>query len=653
MPETAFSEPVPFFLIIMAVILVTPILSEWLKLPGIVGLILGGMLIGPHVLGLLPAGEQEELLASIGLIYLMFSAGLEVNLAQFARLRWRSLTFGAITYLIPQVLGSLFGLWIGLDLLGAILLGSAFSSHTLIAFPIITRMGIARNEAVAVTVGATVFTDIAAFIVLAMVVGSGDGGSEGAYLPLLLPLLIIYAVLLLVGLPYLGRLFFRRFTSHTVEFQFVLVALLAAAFLAELIGVHAVVGAFLAGLAVNATISQHSPVSHRVLFMGEAFFIPIFLVYSGMITDPLAFIRGGQTVLLALGITVIAYVSKLIAAWLAARIFRYSIQELMTMWGLSHAQAAVTIPTLILGLAAGLFNQELFNAAILMILLTSITSPIIVQRFGRHLREPKPSEAKPKLFKRMLVPLSATPQENLLTLADLLANSQSGTLLACHPIRELYGKPIYPEGEKDLLESPLLDEPSRPVIRIKRIDRSVGRAILHAAEENDATSVLIGWRGETRLHETIFGTVVDEVVAGAGVPVLVAKLVQPLNGMRDIAMIIPPDTVSRLAARNGLRTVVEIGQALDIPIKIIADADFEPTLRAKLRDLQIDHPYTFSPLDGDVIQAALRHSDADTFILIPTTTSSRRFRSSLGRIPHHLSAACTGSLLVVCTPPTE
>ena len=179
MPEVLTHDPVAFFLIIMAVILVTPILSEWIHLPGIVGLILGGMLIGPHVTGLLSAGVQEELLASIGLIYLMFSAGVEVDLHQFNQLRMKSLLFGALTYLIPQILGSLFGLWIGLQPLGAILLGSAFSSHTLIAFPIITRLGIARNEAVAVTVGATVFTDIAAFVVLAVVLGTNGGGQIG------------------------------------------------------------------------------------------------------------------------------------------------------------------------------------------------------------------------------------------------------------------------------------------------------------------------------------------------------------------------------------------------------------------------------------------------------------------------------------------
>jgi hypothetical protein len=393
-------------------------------------------------------------------------------------------------------------------------------------------------------------------------------------------------------------------------------------------------------------------VANRVLFMGEAFFIPIFLVYSGMITDPLAFLSGGNIILLALGITAIAYLSKLVAAWAAARLFGYTRAEMLTIWGLSHAQAAVTIPTLILGLAAGLFSEDLFNAAILMILLTSISSPIIVQRFGKALHEAPVSTTRHKLFERVLVPVSANAQEHLFALADLLVNSQQGALIACHPIRELYGKAIYPDEEKVLLEAPELDEPSTPVLRVKRIDRSIPRAILNAAAENDASSILIGWRGEMRLHETIFGTVVDEVVANSEIPVLVAKLVQPLNGMKDIVMIVPPDNVSRQAARHGLRTVFSIAQALNIPIKILVEENFKAVIQAKVEDMRLRHPHELRALSGNVVDEAVRYSDEDTLILIPTVAASQRFRSSLGRLPHHLSAACEGSLLVVCSPAT-
>src|SRR5215216_4026067 len=424
------NEPVAFFLLIMSIILVTPLLSERVKLPGIVGIIIGGMLIGPHGFGLIEAGDRMEFLSTIGLVYLMFSAGLEVDINQFMRVRGRAVIFGLFTFLLPQLMGMGLGYILGLEPLGMVLLGSAFASHTLIAFPILTRLGVTRNEAVAVTTGATVLTDIGAFIILAVVLGARSGGLSITYFIQFFVLLSIFTALIILGLPRLGKFFFQRFSGRAIEFQFVIVVLFVAALGAELIGVHEVVGAFLAGLAINATLPRHSPVTGHVLFIGESFFIPVFLLYSGMITDPLSFLENRQTIVVALGVTIVAYVSKLIAAWVTARIFKYTKNEFWTVYGLSHAQAAVTIPTLVIGLENGLFDATLFNAAILMILLTSITSPLIVQRFGPDLPTVSVDDKPSPLFSRILVPIiDPRAQEQLLTLSVLLAKVNVGKVL--------------------------------------------------------------------------------------------------------------------------------------------------------------------------------------------------------------------------------
>ena len=403
------NDPVAIFLTIMAVLLITPLLSEGVRLPGIVGLILGGMLIGPYGFGLLAVDDRIELLSTIGLLYLMFSAGLEVNLAQFNRVRGRALVFGILTYMVPQLMGMALGMYLNLNWLGCILLGSAFSSHTLIAFPLLVKIGILGNEAIAVTVGATVLTDITAFVVLAGVLSATGGDFSAIYFAGLIVLLVVYAAAILVVVPRVGKLFFRHFKGRAVEFQFVLVILFLAGLSAELIGVHEVVGAFLAGLAINASLPHHSPVGERVLFLGESFFIPVFLMYSGMITDPLAFVVDGQTIVMALWVTLVAYLSKFVAAWAAGKIFGYSQAEMMTVYGLSHAQAAVTIPTLLIGVQTGLFSQMLFNAAILMILLTSITSPILVQRYGSQVQPEEQDQAPAQWFDRVLVSIGRRP----------------------------------------------------------------------------------------------------------------------------------------------------------------------------------------------------------------------------------------------------
>src|SRR5215208_1396349 len=208
------NEPVVFFLLIMSIILVTPLLSERVHLPGIIGIILGGMLIGPYGFKLVEAGDRMEFLSTIGLVYLMFSAGLEVDINQFLRVRGRSIVFGFFTFLLPQLMGMGLGYILGLEPLGMILLGSAFASHTLIAFPILTRLGITRNEAIAVTTGATVLTDIGAFIVLAVVLGARSGGLSVGYFVQLFILLSIFTLIIILGLPRLGKLFFQRFSGR-------------------------------------------------------------------------------------------------------------------------------------------------------------------------------------------------------------------------------------------------------------------------------------------------------------------------------------------------------------------------------------------------------------------------------------------------------
>lgn len=518
------NEPVAFFLLIMSIILITPLLSERLRLPGMIGIILGGMLIGPHGFHLIEAGDRIEFLATIGLVYLMFSAGLEVDVNQFMRVRARALIFGLITFSLPQLMGMGLGYLLGLDFLGMTLLGSAFASHTLLAFPILTRLGVTRNEAVAVTAGATVLTDIGAFIVLAVVLGAQSGGLSFGYFAQLFILLSLFTLAVMLGLPRLGKFIFQRLNGRAVEFQFVIVILFLAALTAELIGVHEVVGAFLAGLAINATLPRHSPVTGHVHFIGESFFIPIFLLYSGMITDPFAFLKNPQTMLIALGVTVVAYVSKFLAAWITGRIYKYTRAEFWTVFGLSHAQAAVTIPTLILGLETGLFSSDLFNAAILMILLTSITSPLVAQRFAPGLQTDSDDEKPLPLFGRVLVPVTEPrTQENLVALAALLARSSEGRVMAVSVAADSPVRENSFVAHRELLRRvpEILNDPESEIELIPRMAGSHAEGILHTAAERGASLIVMGWRGKAAQSRSVLGTVLDEVIWGSDTPVLV------------------------------------------------------------------------------------------------------------------------------------
>ncbi|MBK9927216.1 MAG: cation:proton antiporter [Anaerolineales bacterium] len=647
-----FNKPVGFFLLIMTIILITPLLSERVRLPGIVGIIIGGMLIGPHGFGLLQDNDRIQFLSTIGLVYLMFSAGLEVDINQFMKVRTRALVFGIITFTFPQLMGMGLGYILGLDWLGMILLGSAFASHTLIAFPILTKLGVTRNEAIAVTTGATVLTDIGAFIVLAVVLGakSGDGISVGYFIQLLV-MLTIFTAAIIFGLPRLGKLIFQKLTGRALEFQFVIVALFVAAFTAELIGVHEVVGAFIAGLAVNSMLPRHSPVTGHVLFIGESFFIPIFLLYSGLITDPLTFLKSPQTIIVAIGVTIVAYVSKLVAAWVTAKIYKYTRSEFWTVYGLSHAQAAVTIPTLVIGLNTGLFDTTLFNAAILMILLTSITSPLIVQRFAPTLRVADVDNGHIPLFGRILVPIADVKQaEGLVMLASLLARQSNGKVLAVSVARDMgLANDSSFHIHKDMLGRvyEALNDPETELELIPRIAASHAQGILHTANETSASLILMGWRGRRTLRENVLGSVLDEVVWGSDTPVMIGKLELPLNSMQRVIFIIPAKAVPLIVLRRMLEANLMLAKSLGIPLVLRPDKSYLQAAEALLTSLDSDHPVSIEPLVDQLKPAALEQESIDNFIVVPGFGSRKRVADTLGNLPEQLAKSFDGNLAIL------
>jgi len=645
-------EPVPVFLTIMAVILITPLISKRARLPGIIGLILGGLLVGPHALGLLTTSLTIELLATVGLVYLMFSAGLEIDLRQLGRVRNKALVFGLLTFAIPQLGLTALGRALGFGWASSILLGSTFASHTLIAYPILSRLGIVRNEAIAVVVGATVFTDVASLLVLAIVAGTQSGGVSALSLVRLIGLMIGYTLLVLLGLPRVGKWFFRRFSSRDVEFQFVLVALFVAALLAELIGMHAIVGAFLAGLAINATLPAHSAVGGQILFLGESLFIPMFMIYVGLIINPLAFVTDRQALLLGLAMTAGVYVTKFAAAWVTSCIFRYSRDELLTFWGLSQAQAAATVATILVGVEIGLFPMAVFNGVILSILCTCITSPLLVQRFGSRLHPTEAPHEKKPLFDRILVPI-ANPQteEHLLTLADILSRSAEGTLLPLHVAKEVNGRVVGLEHQQRLLERvpEILKHPETRIQPVRRVAVSIARGILHAAIENEASLIIIGWHGKPTFSQGIFGSVLDKVIWNATVPVLVGRLTIPINAVKRVVLVAPPNSLTLGLARKTLEVVLAIARAINVPLLIMATRRYAVRLRDELGKLGLEQPYKIAYLE-EAIRDVVDEAGPQDLILVTTMGSRLRFRSSLGDIPEQLAAAMPGPIVVIHYP---
>ena len=379
-------EPVTTFVLLLAIVLIVPPIFERLRLPGLVGLLAAGALFGSSGLGWLRAdSETMTLLSDIGKIYLMFVAGLEIHLALFQKTRNRSMAFGAATFALPLLGGIGVGLVLGYGWLAAVLIGSLLASHTLLAYPIVQQLGVVSNEAVTVTVGATIFTDVVALLVLAICLGINQGDFSTVKLLTLLGSLALYAIAVLVGLKRLGQLFFRKTgQDEGNQFLFVMLSVFLCALVAQLIGVESIIGAFLAGLAINSIVGD-GPVKEKTEFLGSVLFIPMFFVAMGLLLDLEVFESLLSFIEVPLLIVSTLLVTKLLAALLMRQLFGYSWPQTWTMWSLSVPQVAATLAAALVGYEAEIINAQVFNSVILLMLVTSILGPLVTARTARQI----------------------------------------------------------------------------------------------------------------------------------------------------------------------------------------------------------------------------------------------------------------------------
>ena len=387
-------NPVLVFSILLFIILLSPIILRKLKIPGIIGLILSGVLIGPNGLGLIGARTMEaegsiKLFATIGLLYIMFMAGLELDLRQFKRYFNKSLGFGVLTFIIPLALGyPLCTEILHLSPLAALLTASMFSTHTLVAYPIVSKFGLTKHPAVAITVGGTILTDTAVLIILAIISSATKGQLDFSFWMRLLTSLLMFSLIMFFVIPRIARWFFSKLDSEkTSQYIFVLSVVFFAAFLAEVAGVEHIIGAFVAGLVLNKLIPHHSTLMNRIDFIGNSLFIPFFLIFVGMVVDYRAFFQGSWPLIIAGILTSFAIFSKWLAALVTQLIFKLSKNERQMIFGLSTAHAAATLAIIMVGYndGDGILSLNIVNGTVLLILFTSMTSSFVTENTGKRL----------------------------------------------------------------------------------------------------------------------------------------------------------------------------------------------------------------------------------------------------------------------------
>lgn len=667
LPGLPLQEAAWIFATLMAVVLLAPILSERVRVPAVVGLVLAGVVVGEYGLGLLERAGPVEVLGAIGLLYLMFVAGLELDLDDFLTNRVPSLVFGLATFVVPFSIGIIVALALGMGPLPSVLIGSAWASHTLVAYPIYRRFGTFRNRAVAVTVGATIITDTAALLVLAVVAGASQDQLDVGFWAGLVASMAVLGFVAFWMLPRLARWFFTGLgQDRSVRFLFVLTAAFALSGVAEAAGIEGIVGAFFAGLALNRLVPNGSLVMERIEFVGSNLFIPLFLISVGMLIDP-AVATDVSVLGLAGAFIAVALGAKALAAVAVGVGFRYERAEIWSMFALSSAQAAATLAAVIVGLELGLFDITIVNAVVLVILVTCLVASAAASRWAPRLPLPP---AKRALGTSVVVPVarpsSAAP---LVQLAATFAKRDGGFVIPLTVVPPDADKTVV-ATTRDLIrqaESSVLAAGAEAA-GVVRIDASPAAGILHTVVEHDASLMVLGWKGHTGRREALFGSTIDTILGKVAVPTIIARLPQgPLAPARVVLALSEPaagpglssleialECVARLADNRKSVVVRTAGLTEELHNRIVAvlgrTVVVEEARRHELlRDVDGPDTLVVAPIRPD--WTGLHGAVERIARQIPTSPFLATLGTALGRAPDGIAPPTATGLLTPLDPP--
>jgi Kef-type K+ transport system membrane component KefB len=660
-------DPVLIFSIVLFVILLAPIVLKRFKIPGIIGLILAGTLLGPYGINLLLRSDGIVLFGTVGLLYIMFLAGLEIDLNEFKKNRNKSLVFGLLTFSIPMLLGTTGAYYLlELSLPASILLASMFASHTLLAYPIVSSLGVSKNEAATIAVGGTMITDTLALLVLAVIIGSTKGELNADFWLRLGGGLSVFAGVVLFVFPIIARWFFRNMESEGVsQYIFSLAVVFASAFGAELAGVEPIIGAFLAGLALNRLIPHSSPLMNRIEFVGNALFIPFFLISVGMLINLKVLFNGVEALKVAGFMILTANSAKWMAAFATQKIFGYSRDERNLIFGLSNAQAAATLAAVLVGYntilnaaeveaakLAGetlapvrLLNESILNGTILMILVTCLVSSFAAEKAARKLavleKDKMPEmEDEPE---RILVPISnPETMEQLIDLAILLKNPKiNEPIYALSVVRD-----DDEAKEKVVMNQKMLEKAARyasatdnQVKLITRVDLNVMGGIKRVVKEMVINQIVIGWNGKITTKERLFGSVLDNLLTHLNEMIMVTKFVYPVSVVKKIVVVAPPNAEKEVGFGMWLESVKRLSKQINTKVVFFGENHTLAAIKEIISKAKPAVEASYKEFDDweDFLVLAREVSKEDLFITINARHKTISHESFLDKVPRYLS----------------
>ena len=650
------TNPVLKFLLILVIILFAPIILNKIKIPHLLGLIIAGAVIGPNGINLMERDSSIILSGTAGLLYIMFLAGLEIDLADFKKNSKKSLVFGLYTFIIPMTLGTLTGLYIlEFSLLTSVLLASMFASHTLIAYPLISKMGVAKNKAVNITVGGTMITDTLALLVLAVIVGMTTGEVNTEFWVRLTISIIVFGLIVMLLFPIIGHWFFKRFNDNVSQYIFVLVMVFLGAVLAEMAGIEAIIGAFLAGLALNRLIPHTSPLMNRVEFVGNAIFIPFFLIGVGMLIDYRAFFKDFETIKVSLVMIVVATTAKFLAAWITQKTYKFSADERRLIFGLSNAQAAATLAAVLVGynIIVGetetgepirLLGESILNGTILMILFTCTIASFVAQKGAKNialLESTDTTTDDEETQEKILIPISnIETTDELINLGVTIKSKKNKDGLYALSIvdNNLMDGSADKQAKKILSKAAVTASATDNLIHeLLRYDLNIVNGITSVAKEHKITDLILGLHIHKGISDSFLGNLTEGILTKCNTTTLIYKPAQPFGTIKRHVIIVPENAEKEIGFPFWLIKVWNI--ARNSGAKLVFYATKE-TLKF-IQEIQSKHPIEcefeeFYNWDDFLILARNFHKD-DNLIIVLSRKDKPSFHNNMTKIPSYLN----------------
>lgn len=661
------SNPVLIFFIVLVIILLAPMLLNRLKIPHIVGLIVAGVAVGPFGFNLLERDSSFELFGQVGLLYLMFLAGLEIDMFHLKLNLRRGLIFGLFTFFIPLIIGAVASVvLLHLNLITSVLLATMYASHTLISYPVVARLGITKSESVLIAIVGTIVAVIGSLFVLAISVNFFMSEISGLLSSaILLAKIAAFAAFVLYCFPKITRWFFRTYNDNVMQFVYVMAMVFLASYLAQLIGLEAVLGAFTAGLVLNKYIPNVSPLMSRIEFVGNALFIPYFLIGVGMMTN-IGVIMQSSTLTIAITMLVVAILSKWLAAWLAQRLFRLSTADRDVMFGLTTAHTAVALAVVTIGYnivlpnGARLLNESILNGTIVMILVTCVLAPIITSSAAtkvklKMLTDNLAQETVPRRrAMNTLIPVSnPVTATSLMDLALMMKRRTTHDSIFALHVRNDNSASSRAIGENSLkLAGETAAAVNVNMQAIERYDINTVTGIVNTAIERNINDVVVGMHLRSNSFDSFYGIKIEGLLKELNKMVIISRCYVPLNTISRIVVAVPEKAEFETGFETWVIRVATLANRINARLVFHAPKITQPLIRGVIHKENIDVYQEYKPFVewNDFALFANKLLDDDLLVVISARHTSLSFVAAMDEVPGLLSKYFGHNNLIIIYP---